>query len=196
VTDPTNCPKPSSGVPTSGVIARGPGPTSIDFRDIFEQHLDYVLRTLRCLGVGSADLEDVAHDVFLHLYRHLGDYDPARPLKPWLYAFIYRAARDFRLLARHRETVSDDVGQYIDAGPRPDALVMRQQLQQLALRGLEALEPEERGVLVATTLDELTAPEIAEAMNIPLNTVYSRLRRARAKFEAAVDRLRAQARYA
>lgn len=148
-----------------------------------------MLRTLRYLGIRQDDLEDVAHDVFLHVYRHLGDYDPTRPLRPWLYAFAYRTARDFRQLARHRETNIEDVAQNIDAGPQPDHQLMQKQLQAMALRALEALDVDERGVFVATALDGLTAPEIAEAMGIPLNTVYSRVRRARNKFEAEVQRL-------
>jgi RNA polymerase sigma-70 factor (ECF subfamily) len=175
-------------VSRSSVAERVPGSTPIDFRDVFEQQLDYVLRTLRFLGVRTADLEDVAHDVFILVYRHLGDYDPARPLRPWLYAFVYRTARDHRQLARHRETAIDWAGQPVDSRAPPDALLIRQQMQDLALRALETLEPDERGVFVATMLNELSAPEIAAALGIPLNTVYSRLRRARAKFEANVRR--------
>jgi RNA polymerase sigma-70 factor, ECF subfamily len=195
VTDPDSRPKQTEGVPTSAVIPKDPVPRPVEFREIFEQQLDYVLRTLRFLGIGAADLEDVAHDVFLHVYRHLGNYDPSRPLRPWLYAFICRTARDFRVLCRHRETVCDDLSYHADGAPNQDRLLIRRQMQGLALRGLEALDDDERMVLVATTLDELSAPEIAEALSIPLNTVYSRLRRARSKFAAAVSRQRGKARH-
>lgn len=178
-----------------GVIQNAPQPTTVDFRDIFEQHSDYVLRTLRFLGVDRSDLEDVSHDIFLHVYRHFGSYDPTRPFRPWLYAFIYRTARDFRKLMRHRETATDNFAHHEDASPHPDVLVQRQQLQQLALRALDVLEPDERAVFVATTLDELTAPEISVALQIPLNTVYSRLRRAKSKFEAQAQQLYANERH-
>lgn len=177
---------------TSRVIASVAQPTPVDFRSLFEQQFDYVLRTLRFLGVGASDLEDVAHDVFLHVYRHLADYEPSRPIKPWLYCFMFRIARDFRVLTRHREALTDDFSEQVDERPHPDAIAMRQQLQIQAMRALEELDAEERGVFVAVTLDELTAPETSEALGIPLNTVYSRLRRARTKFDAAVRRISAR----
>lgn len=164
---------------TSRVIASVTQPTAVDFRALFEQEIGYVLRTLRLLGIGPSDLEDVAHDVFLHVYRHLADYEPSRPIKPWLYCFIYRMARDFRVLTRHREDLSEDSSEHVDGRPPPDAIAMRQQMQNQALRALEALDADERGVFVAITLEELTAPEAADALGVPLNTVYSQLRRAR-----------------
>ena len=182
-------------VPTSGVIEKVQQPAFVDFRTIFEQQSDYVLRTLRFLGIKGSDLEDVAHDVFLHVYRHLPDYDPARPLRPWLYAFTYRIARDFRALMRHRETITCDFTDRVAPAPHPEAAAMHQQRLELALRALEALDADERGVFVATVLDEMTAPEVAEALSIPLNTAYSRLRRAKAKFEAEAQRLSAKERH-
>lgn len=194
-TDSRERSKSSVDVTTSGVIEKTSQPTQVDFREVFEQQSDYVFRTLRFLGIKNSDLEDVAHDVFLHVFRHLTDYDPARPLRPWLYAFIYRTARDFRKLMRHRETSTDDFARLETVSLQPDAFVMRQQMQRLALCALEVLDADERGVFVATLLDELTAPQVADALQIPLNTVYSRLRRARTKFDAEALRLSAKARH-
>ena len=50
---------------------------------------------------------------------------------------------------------------------------------------LDEIEWWQREVFVLAELDEMTAPEIAEALQVPLNTVYSRLRTARIAFEAA-----------
>ncbi|MGC4070339.1 MAG: sigma-70 family RNA polymerase sigma factor [Polyangiaceae bacterium] len=121
---------------SQSALARTPGSTPIDFGEVFEQQLGYVLRTLRFLGVRAADLEDVAHDVFIHVYRHINDYDPTRPLRPWLYAFAYRTARDHRQLARHRERAFDHDGPTIDSKPHPEAQLIQQQKQELALRAL------------------------------------------------------------
>ncbi len=53
---------------------------------------------------------------------------------------------------------------------------------------LENMEPPKREVFIMAELDELTCPEIADVLGIPLNTAYSRLRHAREAFEAAVLR--------
>jgi RNA polymerase sigma-70 factor (ECF subfamily) len=78
----------------------------------------------------------------------------------------------------------------VDRAPLADAVLMRNELQALAFSALEALDADERAVFVAHDLEELSATELAAALGIPANTVYSRLRRARVKFEAAARRLR------
>lgn len=178
-------------MPKSLALVRPAPPEQVEFRSVFEAEFGYVLRTLRFLGIRNTDAEDVAHDVFLHVYRHFADYDSSRPLRPWLFAFIYRTARDFRVLMRNRQPVVELPESIADPAPLPDALFYRSELQQLALEALEGLDEDERAVFVAHDLDNLAAPEIAAALSIPLNTAYSRLRRARAKFEAAARRLSA-----
>ncbi|HEY4157893.1 MAG TPA: sigma factor-like helix-turn-helix DNA-binding protein [Polyangiaceae bacterium] len=71
-------------------------------------------------------------------------------------------------------------------------LLLRSQVQELALSLLAGLDADERAVFVAHDLDELAAPEIAEVLQIPINTVYSRLRRARTRFESAARKLAAR----
>jgi len=60
---------------------------SADFQDVYRREISYVVHTLRRLGVHSAELEDVAHDVFLAVHRHFAERDAARPLRPWLFGF-------------------------------------------------------------------------------------------------------------
>jgi RNA polymerase sigma-70 factor (ECF subfamily) len=56
---------------------------------------------------------------------------------------------------------------------------------------LEAMEPDKREVFALMELEQLSAPAVAEMIGVPLNTVYSRLRLARARFEQALARLAA-----
>ena len=74
-----------------------PGTRDAIFTGLFAAEFDYVWASLRRLGVNERDVEDIAHDVFLHVYRKLGSYDPKRPVRPWLFGFAYRAASDYRL---------------------------------------------------------------------------------------------------
>ena len=60
-----------------------PAALSPSFREIFESEFAYVSRALRRLGVREADLKDVAQELFLTVHHHLGEYDPARPRRPW-----------------------------------------------------------------------------------------------------------------
>ncbi len=105
----------------SSVLAKNPSPdiNGLSFETVFEGYFDYVSHTLRCLGVHVSDLEDVVHDVFVQVYRHYAQYDVTRPIKPWLYCFAYRSARDYRGSARVRRVVAKDEILEEDSAPGP-----------------------------------------------------------------------------
>jgi RNA polymerase sigma-70 factor, ECF subfamily len=192
MTDPT--PSSQSGLMEPEQEPAAPSPEApIErpaFRAIFEREYAYVSHTLRRLGVAERDLEDLAHDVFVAVYRSLDDYDPSRPLRPWLFGTAFRIASDYRRLARHRLEMLDVATEAVDDAPPVDHRIAEIEAQQLVLDALATLDLERRAVLVMHDLDGHTMPEIAEAMSVPLNTAYSRLRLAREQFKGAVRRLR------
>lgn len=180
----------------SQIEPQRPAPDAVAFQAVFRSELAYVWGTLRRLGVSARDAEDVAHEVFVQVYKKLADYDRARPLRPWLFGFAFRAASDYRRLARHRvEVLGGDEeagGEPEAAGPHPeDALASREECA-LVFAALERVDLDRRAVLVAYELDECPMKEIAETLGIPLHTAYSRLRVAREEFAAAVERLRSR----
>jgi RNA polymerase sigma-70 factor (ECF subfamily) len=161
-----------------------------DFRTIFEEHFDYVWNSLWHFGVPASDLEDLANEVFLRVHERLDAYDPARPIRPWLFAFAFRVASGHRRLTRRRNEVLDAAPEALDRGvPADEALALRQDAA-LANRALDAIPLERRAVFVLHELDDVSIPLVAEALGIPTATAYSRLRVARQEFEAAVSRLR------
>lgn len=186
----------TAGLPQSlGVQpARAPGPDPIapSFAAIFEAEVGYVHHTLLRLGVRGADVEDVTHDVFVAVHESLPRFDPRRPLRPWLFGVAFRVASDHRRLARHRREIGDDDPDAVDAAPPADEQLAAAEIRALVLRALDTLDLDRRAALVMHDLDGCSAPEIAEALAVPLNTVYSRIRLARADFKAAVRRLRAR----
>jgi RNA polymerase sigma-70 factor (ECF subfamily) len=96
-----------------------------DFRVIFEDHFDYVWNSLRHFGVRSVDLEDLAHEVFLRVHERLAEYDPSRPLRPWLFAFAFRVASAHKRLARHHAEITGATLDASDPGPRVDEMLVR-----------------------------------------------------------------------
>ena len=154
-----------------------------DFQDCYRRELSYVVHTLRRLGVKPAELEDVAHDVFVAVFRHFGERDPSRPLKPWLFGFCFRIASDHRKLARHRHETGEREHEPIDPAHLPDELVAEERLRRQLLAALDAMDFEKRSLVVMHDLEGIGVPEIAGLLAVPLNTAYSRLRLARAEFE-------------
>jgi RNA polymerase sigma-70 factor, ECF subfamily len=159
-----------------------------EFRELFERECAYVVRTLRRLGVSAPDCPDVAHEVFVIVLRLLPTCDRSRPMRPWLFGIALRVARDFRRLARHhREVVGEGEGA-ADHAPRPDEALDASRRRKLVDDALDALDLDQRAIFVMHEIDGYAMPEIAQALGIPLNTGYSRLRLARAEFTARVKR--------
>lgn len=158
-----------------------------DFELIIRREFGYVWKTLERLGIAARDLEDVAQDVFVAVYNHLSDYDPSRPIRPWLCAFCYRLASTHRNLARHRYERMPEPSA-IDRAHAPGT-VGSVEARDLVLRALHEVEVERRVVFLLHDVDGHDMPDIARELGLPLNTAYSRLRLARGEFRRAVERL-------
>jgi len=170
---------------------REPTPHPLDFRTLFELEVGYVLRSLRRLGVAPADLEDMTHEVFLAVHDQLSVYDRSRPVRPWLFAFAFRIASHYRRKAR-RETNLEVVEDIPDVGEPLDILLDKKRKQELVLLALEDMDLDRRAVFVLHEIDGTTCEQIAGALEIPIGTVYSRLRLAREDFSAKIRRLHAK----
>ena len=158
------------------------------FRRIFEAEVDYVCRSLGRLGVSPGDVEDVAQELFIAVHRKLFSYDASRPIRPWLFGFAYRSASDYRRRTRFSLEVSSDADAASDA-PLPDVVLESSERCALLEAALARIDLDKRAVIVLHDLDEQAIPEVAEALAIPLNTAYSRLRLGRAELRAQLSRL-------
>ena len=151
-----------------------------------EQHA-FVWRILRHLGVPPGQIDDRLQDVFLVVYRRWDSLDPAVSLRSWLYGIARRVAADQhrgdRRTARRLEAVPPP-----SHGPGPEQLLAQAEAADFVDQFLAGLDAERREIFVLAEVEHLSAPEIAAATGVKLNTVYSRLRVARELFARAVDR--------
>ncbi len=167
-------------------------PPTPDFAQVYETCFDHVWLTLRRLGVVERELDDATHNVFVVVHRRLSDFDTERAVKPWLSGIAYRVAADERRRARHRREALGHPAMDLRASerPGPERALAARQARSLVHQALETLDLGQRAVFVMAELDGSSGPEIAAALEVPLNTVYSRLRAARQRFAATVRRLR------
>ncbi len=159
------------------------------FRAMFDAELDFVLATLRQLGVAPRDLEDIAHEVFLRVYKHWHEYEPSRPLRPWLFVFAFRQASDYRRLARHRREVLGEADETGSAAPGADELLAGRDQRALVEAALRAVDLDRRAVLLLHDMQETPMAEVAAMLEIPVATAYSRLRVGREELVKAARRL-------
>ncbi|MBN2573038.1 MAG: sigma-70 family RNA polymerase sigma factor [Deltaproteobacteria bacterium] len=156
--------------------------------EAYQRELDYLMRTLRRLGVDTDDVEDLAHEVFLVLRRTWPHYDPTRALKPFLFGIAFRVAMSHRR-KRWREVPFATVDEP-DRSPAPDRAAEANQARAIVLDALNRIPLKRRAVLVMHDLDEVPVQDVAATLCIPLFTAYSRLRKARRELEAAVTHIR------
>ena len=142
---------------------------------LFDEHCDFVCRVLRHLGVHDSTLDDAVQDVFVTAYRRWSTFEGRSSARSWLYGIARRIASRYRRSAdtrARRIATEDPPAEGID---EPFARVHA--AQSLATL-LGRIDQDKRAVFVLTELEGMTAPEVAEALGIPVGTAYSRLRAA------------------
>jgi RNA polymerase sigma-70 factor (ECF subfamily) len=173
---------PSTKVTESGPAAVSP--TAPAFEDIFREHAPYLWRALVSLGVRESDAEDLCQEAMLVVHRRLSDFD-GRALKSWLYGICLRVASDYRRSARvRREQVTDAVPDAPTAATQPEEVDARRAEMRL-LSALDELDDDKRAAFVLFEVEGLTLREVADAMDCPIQTAFSRLQAARGKVRQA-----------
>jgi len=165
-------------------------PEPMDPLALYERELSYVWNTLRRLGISDRDLEDRTHDVFATAIERLPAYDPSRPIRPWLFGIVFRVVIGARRLKPAQSEIFIANPEAVDEGENPEDLVSAHEEAVLVQAALSQVPLERRAVLVMHDLDNTPMPEIAAALELRLNTAYSRLRVGRAELIKAIRRLR------
>lgn len=133
------------------------------------------------------DADDLMQDLYAHLYPRAGTVASLDRPRPWLMRVLYRLFVD-----RWRHRRADPViagGDELEEPPTdaldaPDAIFERQLTAARLQAGLDALPPLQRDLLLLHDVEGYTLPEVAEALEVPLGTLKSRLHRGRTALRA------------
>jgi RNA polymerase sigma-70 factor (ECF subfamily) len=171
---------------------------ALTFERVYDDNVDFVWRTLARLGASPAVVEDIAQEVFLVVHRRLTEFEGRSSIKTWLFGIARRVMHDHRRSARRKNPPSEDpsegtdVNSLHDTQHLPDAAAAAAEATRLLYALLDELDDEKREVFILAELEQIPAQEIATALGISVNTVSSRLRLARAAFNASLARRRAR----
>ncbi|MGW3358744.1 RNA polymerase sigma factor [Streptomyces bungoensis] len=159
------------------------------FAELYDRHAPDIHRyAARRLGVGPAD--DVVAETFLVAFHRRHRFDPAKgEVRPWLYGIAGN------LIAKHRrlevmqyralsKTAVDPVA--VDCHDRADSRVAAAAVTRQLAAALAHLSKGDRDVLLLIAWECLSYEEVAQALEIPVGTVRSRLHRARRKVQKAL----------
>ena len=173
----------SPDVPADAARARSQGPPEPpSLEGLYRRHASFVWRAVRRMGIPEESAEDVVQEVFIIARGRLSTYEGRGSPSSWLYGIARgvtanlrrhheRARRRLELVAPPTAPVGD-----------PEADLQARRAADRVRAFLETLDPEQREVFVLADVEGLRGPEIAAALDVNLNTVYSRLRLARARF--------------
>jgi RNA polymerase sigma-70 factor (ECF subfamily) len=158
------------------------------FQAVYAAQLPFVWRSLRRLGVPESALNDAVQDVFVVVHRRLPDFVPRAKITTWLFRICLRTAKDHRRRAHVRREVFDNAHLDAQIDHDADTAAALERREDLALfeSALAKLELDQRTVFMLFEIENMTGDEIAETLEIPLGTVYSRLRLGRQAFRRAV----------
>lgn len=137
-----------------------------------------------CYGIlnSEQDARDAVQETFLAAFRHLANFRGEARVSSWLHRIAFNQCISLQRRARIRQATSledetlDHGLQLADGGKRSPAESSEETERSRAVRrAVATLPPELRQVVVMKEFEELTFQEIADALQIPLSTVKSRL---------------------
>lgn len=155
--------------------------------EAFERELDYLFETLRRLGAAPREIEDLAQEVFVVLYRNWPTFDATRPLRPYLFGVAFRivcAHRRRRLREILFASLEDE-----DSAASPEGSLQSKESIALLHAALDRVPLRRRAVVVMHDLDGVPLAEIARRLAITRFGTFARLRKARIELARAVRRL-------
>jgi len=146
----------------------------------------------RFLG-SEEEAKDVAQEAFLKAYRALGGFKREARFSSWLYQIATNLCRDRLRRRRSRGTVSleemeETGGAIVETRPGAHDRLLQEDLARAVRRAIHALGEEQREVVILKEYEGLTFLEIAQALDVPVSTVKTRLYRGLGQLRLRLER--------
>lgn len=130
----------------------------------------------------EAAIADAAQEVFVVVFRRLPEFEHRSKLSTWIYSITYRVGCSHRRSsARYRVADNASAAERATTDD-PEKVLLAGESKQLAESFLDGLSEDMRDIFLLSLLEERPAAEVAEIMQVPVNTVYSRMRIVREGF--------------
>ena len=140
------------------------------------------------------DARDLSQETLLKAYRALGTFKKEARFSSWLYQIALNVCRDRMRRRKSRPSVSLDElmegGELAPQGrgPNPHELIEADDLSRAVAAAVDSLPPEQREVIVLKEYQGLTFLEIAQALDVPISTVKTRLYRGLGQLRQRLER--------
>ncbi len=143
----------------------------------------------RMLG-DRGEAEELAQDVFVKVYRALGDFRGASLFSTWLFRVTANSCLNHRRRRRAELRISDGAAglelAVADPSSNPHHLLEQKELRTALEKSIRSLPEEQRIVLILRDVEGLSYEAIADSLELEPGTVRSRLHRARLQVQASI----------
>ncbi len=137
--------------------------------------------------------EDICMVAFHKAFANIDNYNPDYEFSTWLYnigkntAIDYTRKRKLAIEAGFSAEKSDGIANYGNPKNSPEDKLISNQEYSILLRFIDELDEKYRGVAKMRFIDEYAYEEIAQKLNLPLNTVRTRVKRAKEQLALKID---------
>jgi len=177
----------------ASLIARIAAGDAVALRVLFARHHVRIYRFIRRLVRDAAVAEELTNEVFLEIWRHAKSFAGTASALTWMLSIAHHRA--ISSLRKRREESWDDGAACAlpDAADNPEVAAQKRDAGAILRRCLDALSPEHKGVVDLVYYHEMSISEAAAVLQIPENTVKTRLFHARKRLSellrlAGIDR--------
>ena len=181
----------------SALVARAKAGDASAFSELVQHYDRRVFRMAKQITQNDDDAEDVLQEAFLKAYTHLDDFQGNSKFYTWIVRIAVNEA--LMKLRKRRSDRTVPLDEPIDTGEdevareiavwdeNPEETYSREELAELLDQAIQSLKPAYRTVFILRDIEELSIEETAEALNLSISAVKSRLLRARLQLARKAD---------
>jgi RNA polymerase sigma-70 factor, ECF subfamily len=173
------------------VIARAQRGEVQAFEALVHQYERLAFRAAWLITHDEHEAADAAQEAFLRAYRALGSFKVGQPFRPWLLRIVTNLALNRVQAAQRRTRMTERFGELMVAGadtPSPERKVAEREQSERLAQAVGKLSRDEQALIALRYFLELPEIEVAQALNVPLGTIKSRLHRTLARLREIIRR--------
>jgi len=166
------------------------------WRELIRRFTPLVYRVAFRMLKRQDEAEDVSQEVFLRMHKSFGTYDPTRSLAPWVARTTYNAClRRLEKVGKRSESADPEALTHVqdERAPSPEESAASQEATRILEKALTELSAQDRALLDLRYREGLSDAEVAEATGMPVNTVKTRIFRARGRLRSWLSPLLGEA---
>jgi RNA polymerase sigma-70 factor (ECF subfamily) len=159
------------------------------FKLLYDEYFGYAIRVAKAIMKNDGNAADAVQETFIRVYQHIHLYDSNKPFKPWFYRILMNECK--RILSRSSKVIPMDYKWDNHSDFAKQDHYKLEQFEDL-YQAIQSLKDLYRIPIILKYLHDLTEKEIAEVLDTNINTVKSRLFKAKSQLKEALKYIEAK----